>query len=294
MRGFFQYFKIPLVIIAIMAIVALGLRMFHGSTSSETAVSSNLERTVSERVFDYGEVLTDEEEDLLREQIQEAEFATKSDIVLVTLNESLEEYAAQYEDSIGYVEPSEWVMVYADNFYDEHKFGYDQAHGDGVLFLDNIFRESDGSIYSWMSTSGRVEDYFSSSMIDDVLTTGFSYFDASAYFAYSTLISEYEKKMLNSQEGSISRYLSFKVVLIVSLIITAIYLFVNLSGKIGKKTVNGRTYVQGGQPNLRHREDRFINKTVTKTKIETSSSSGGGGHHTSSGGHSHGGGGHSR
>ena len=47
---------------------------------------------------------------------------------------------------------------------------------------------------------------------------------------------------------------------------------------------------------MRLREDRFIRKTVSKTKIERDSGSGGGGsgHHMSAGGRSHGGAGHSR
>ena len=49
---------------------------------------------------------------------------------------------------LGYLTPDRYTMVYADNFYDEHQFGYDRPYGDGVLMLDNWYREADGGVYS--------------------------------------------------------------------------------------------------------------------------------------------------
>ena len=145
MRDYFRFFKIPFIIIGILALTTLAI-VFVKKGDALKAVSSegNTERTTMERVFDYADKLTDAEEEALRASIREAEEETKCDIVVVTLNESLVEYAAQYEDKIGTVPVSECVMVYADNFYDEHKFGYNEPYGDGVLFLDNWYRESDG------------------------------------------------------------------------------------------------------------------------------------------------------
>ena len=299
MKDYFRYFKIPFIIIAVMLAVALGVTAFTGGFGKkeepeEAVESANTERTTSERVFDYGEVLSDEEEESLREEIREAEKITESDIVIVTLNESLVEYAAQYEDKIGEVPMNECVMVYADNFYDEHKFGYNAPVGDGVLLLDNWYRESDGSVYSWMSTCGKVEDFYSSEMIDSLLQDSLDCVVEDPYQAYSDFISGFTADMTGTSSGG--KLFSTSLILIVSAVIALIFLLVNLFSKKADKTVSEKTYVAGGNPTVKRKEDRFINKTVTKTKIESESSSGGGGggSHTSSSGASHGGGGSSR
>ena len=294
MKEYLRYFSIPFALVGILAVVTLGTVLVKGGADVDAVASGNTQRTTTERVFDYADKLTDEEEDTLREKIAKAEQKTKCDIVLVTLNESLVEYAAQYEDIIGPVDTSECVMVYADNFYDEHKFGYDEAHGDGVLFLDNWYREADGGGYSWMSTSGRAEDMYSSEMIDQLLTDSLDYVEDSPYIAYSTMVDYF---VIDMTGGSVTDTIFNPLyIFIAAVVIALIFLLVNWSSKKGKRTTTDRTYVVGGNPVFRRREDRFLYKNVTKRKVESSSLSGGGGggHHRSSGGHSHGGGGHRR
>ena len=294
MKEYLRYFSIPFALVGILAVVTLGTVLVKGGADVDAVASGNTQRTTTERVFDYADKLTDVEEDTLREKIAKAEQKTKCDIVLVTLNESLVEYAAQYEDIIGPVDTSECVMVYADNFYDEHKFGYDEAHGDGVIFLDNWYREADGGVYSWMSTSGRAEDMYSSEMIDQLLTDSLDYVEDNPYIAYSAMVDYF---VIDMTGGSAADTIFNPLyIFIAAVVIALIFLLVNWSSKKGKRTTTDRTYVVGGNPVFRRREDRFLYKNVTKRKVESSSSSGGGGggHHRSSGGHSHGGGGHRR
>ena len=83
-------------------------------------------------------------------------------------------------------------------------------------------------------------------------------------------------------------------IFIVAIIVTAIYLIINLSGRKGKKTTTAETYIaRNGQPTLHNAQDIFVTKHVTRRKIESSSGGGGGGgtRSFSSGGHSFGGGG---
>ncbi len=299
MKEYFRFFKIPFIIVGVLAVITLLLVLVNKGQSVSTSVSANTERMTTERVFDYADRLTDDEEEALRDLIQDAEKDTKCDIVIVTLNESLVEYAAQYEDIIGPVSTDQCVMVYADNFYDEHKFGYDEAYGDGVLFLDNVYREADGGVYSWMSTTGRAEDRFSSFMIDDVLDEVFYYIEDDSYQAYAAFVKEFRKKMISGNDNEMDAVLQSPYVpLISSLVIAAVFMIINWSSKKGKRTTTDRTYVVGGNPSFRRREDRFLYKNVTKRKIEKSSSSGsgggGGGHHRSASGRSHGGGGRRR
>lgn len=294
MKEYLRFFAIPFSIMGILAIVTVTMFFIKGNDSAETVASGNTLRATTERVFDYADKLTDEEEDLLRKKIARAEQETRCDIVVVTLNESLVEYAAQYKSVIGSVPTSKCVMVYADNFYDENMFGYDKPHGDGVLFLDNWYRESDGYVYSWMSTSGRAEDKYSSEMIDDLLDEALYDVEDDPYVAYATMVEIFVQDMTG--KGAVDTILNPIYIPIAAIVISLIFLLVNWSSKKGKRTTTNRTYVVGGNPVFRRREDRFLYKNVTKQKIESSSSSGGGGggHHRSSGGHSHGGGGHRR
>ena len=277
----------------IMAVGVLFSTLTAGGKSVEALSSqrANTECTETERVFDYADVLTDSEEESLTEFIAEKEVETRSDIVIVTLNESLVDYAAQYEDVIGSVSTDKCVMVYADNFYDEHKFGYDRVHGDGMLFLDNWYREADGKVYSWMSTAGRIEDAFSVSDMSDIMSYALEEVEEDPYMAYRTIVSEYA----DSYTGTNDKIGGITITFITAFVIAGIFLLINCFGKKGKKTTTDSTYVVGGRPLVRLRKDRYIRKSVTKTKIQTDSGSGGGGgHHTSAGGVSHGGAGHSR
>lgn len=296
MKEYFRFFSIPFGLLGILAVVTLVMSIVKGGPDVAAVASGNTQRTTTERVFDYADKLTDAEEDKLREEIAEAEVKTQCDIVVVTLNESLVEYAAQYEDIIGPVDTSECVMVYADNFYEEYKFGYNEAYGDGVLFLDNWYREADGYVYSWMSTSGRAEDAYSSSMIDELLTDSLYNVEADPYGAYSKMVKLFVNDMTGGSGSSAADLLKPLYILIAAVVIAVVFLAVNWSSKKGKRTTTDRTYVVGGNPTFRRREDRFLYKNVTKHKIEKSSSSsgGGGGHHRSAGGRSHGGGGHRR
>ena len=289
--SYFKYWFLAILLLAALFVILLVIRK-----SGNTAERTNQECNTQERVFDYADVLTDDQEDALRTLIEKTERRTACDIVLVILDESLADYAEAYEDALGRLEPYQYTMVYADNFYDEHKFGYDKPHGDGVLLLDNWYREADGGVYSWLSTCGRAEERFSSSMIDALLTEALANVEQDPYGAYVKYVNLFAEMMTEGRAPKIS----VLVPLAVAVLGTALFAGGSLKHHKGSKTVNPTTYVEGGKPELKRREDIFLRKTVTKRHIERSSGDGGGGggggggHHTSSGGVSHGGGGHRR
>lgn len=294
MKEYFRHFRFLFLAFGIVAILGVFSYIKYRIENSAPIGRTNTECTTEERVFDYADVLTDEEEDKLREQIAEREEQIQADIVLVTLNESLKEYARSYDSSAEY---SEFTMIYADNFYEEHNFGYNKPIGDGVLLLDNIYREDDGRVYTWMCTTGKAEDKYSVGMIDHILDVFYENVDTDPYIAYRDFVDNVYYDLADKPEVTVAQNYPYVGVAAIAAIV---YILINLSMQKGTKTVNTRTYVNGGQPNYRRKEDMFIRKNVTSRTIETSSgggggsSSGGGGHHTSSGGHSHGGGGHSR
>ncbi len=287
MREYLRFFRIPFIAFGILLVI-VAIASFGRKTSAEER--NNDECTTDERVFDYADRLTDDEEEKLRDQIAKTEKKIEADIIIVTLDESLEEYALEYDP---YADMDEYVMIYADNFYDEHKFGYNKPIGDGVLFLDNIGEEADGVKYVAISTCGKAEQKYSHSMLVRLRDDALKYIDVHPYRAYSDFVKQVEKDL--SQKGAMTGMAMLAkphITLLAAAVVTAIFLLINLSARKGKKTTTAHSYVNGGQPTMRGREDRFLHKHVTSRVIESSSGGGGGGgggHHTSSGGASHGG-----
>jgi uncharacterized membrane protein YgcG len=300
MKEYIKVFKIPFLCLAVLAIAALGLSI--GAKKSSTGyVRTNQSCTTTERVFDYADKLTDAEEEALRSQIAEAEKICGIDIIIVTLDESLKDYAESYESVIGRVQPYQYTMVYADNFYDENKFGFNGPGGDGVLLLDNWYREADGHVYSWMSTSGRVYSTYSSEMIDRTLDRALENVDVDPAGAYSRFVRLVRNQM--APAGSGLNQIPQAVLAVIAAVAAFVFLFVNHGGRKGKKTVQPTTYVVSGQPTIRESQDQFITRTVTTRRIPRNDGGGGGfgggghgggGGHVSAGGGFHGGGGHSR
>ena len=291
MKKFVEIFKIPLIIFAVFLVVGIACKVITESRPDIEFVRNN-DECPTERVFDYADKLTDAQEQELRDKIAAAELICGTDIIVLTLDESLEEYAKSFEPVIGYVEPYQYTMVLADNFYDENKFGFNKPHGDGVILVDNWYRESDGGVYSWFGTSGKAMDTLDVDTTDFILDMCLDYVEDDPAYAYGyfvDLVVDYLDPNTNlgdTMGGGIS--------VLIGLAAGLIFFFVNFGGKKGKSTVSTKTYVKSGKADVRERQDIFINKTVTRRKIETQTRSGGSGGHVSAGGHSHGGSGHRR
>lgn len=148
-------------------------------SSADKALPTERENTESpeERVFDYADVLTDEEEELLCEYIAAYEDRCAMDIVIVILDEDIEEEMdADWEDA---------MQEYAEDFYDDNKFGYDEPYGDGVLLLDNWYS---GQAGSWITTSGRLADEYSQEDLDMIFDVMFSQIEEDPFTAYSSFV----------------------------------------------------------------------------------------------------------
>ena len=196
----------------------------------------NNEECPKERVFDYADKLTAQEEQELRNKIAEAEQLCGTDIIVLTLDESLKEYAKSFEPIIGYVEPYQYTMVFADNFYDENKYGFNKPNGDGVILVDNWYREADGGVYSWMSTSGKAQDSFSSDDIDFVLDMCLDYVEDDPAYAYGYFV-ELVADHLNPN-SNLGDALGGIYSVIVGLVAGLIFFVANFGGRKGKSTVN--------------------------------------------------------
>lgn len=297
LRNYLRYFRIWFIVVGIVAVLLLGTVLYN-------AAQNNLPRpnkeASGERVYDYAGVLTDREEADLRAAIARAEKRSHADIIIVTVNAPMGRSDSEWERN---------MMNCADDFYDNGKYGWNRAHGDGALLLDNWYEDADGSQKgSWLSTSGKMEDIIGWQEEDQVLDEMYEYIDSSPYRAYLAAVrrlrdfGRHGATLRGYGEDSGSPYI-FGVFMI-STIVAGCYLLANFIQTKAKNTTLASTYVEGGVPILRSRSDDFIRKSVTKHRIESSSGGGGGGgshsgggshgHHTSSGGHSHGGGGRRR
>lgn len=267
MKKYLKHFRFLFIAVGVLLIIYIAVSITKRPPIGYVRTNSQ----EMERVFDYADKLTDEEEEALRELIAEKESMIGCDIVLVTINDPS-------------IDSDYAMMNYADDFYDERKYGFNRPWGDGALYLDNW-----ANGYCWFSTCGRVEDRYSTQAIDNLIDEVCLTVNNDPYNAYRTYVESLSRKMSNQGTmGSIPGL----YILGAAFIITLVYVIIGVINNKGKKTTTANTYVVGGQPLFHDRRDIFVTKHTTSRRIETSSGGGGGGgHHISSGGHSHGGGG---
>lgn len=265
-KQYFKYFGIWFVIFGILFAVWLALTV--GRAMAKLPERSNLEAP-AERVYDYADVLTDEEEDKLRAYIAKKEKQAQMDIVLVTINEDVEADSYSWENA---------MMNRADDFYDDNLYGYNAVHGDGVLLLDNWYEGQGGS---WFSAAGKQERIFSGYAGNKVVDAVYKMVEKSPYKAYKT----YVDTACNIATGSDRTVIPVFVILFVPVLIAVIYAFNKMSQKKAQDTTKTTEYVEGNKPVMNQVKDDFLRKSVVTTHIQTSSGRGGGSHR--SGGSSH-------
>lgn len=240
----------------------------------------------SEKIYDFSDILTATEENVLKQKIDNFVELTNMDMVIVTEN---------IPYSIDTVNEE-----YAADFYDYNDFGIDFTNYSGVLILRNTY-ESDR--YYNIYTFGDAQLYFSYERLEDTLDSiyydisndyyldGFSTFidDMTNYYNSgipSTMKNYYVDDMGYLQEKyNPPIFLAF----IISLIITVIIMFILIKkNKMIKKEKEAKAYLEKDTINYTEKRDDFI---TSKTTSYVTSSSSGGGSRSSSGGSS--GGGHS-
>ena len=197
MKEYFRYFKWLYVILGLLLLILLILNAGQwGIAKAVNYQRTNQQCMTEERVFDYGDVLSGKEEEKLRKLIAKREKQTGCDIVIITLNESLKEYASELEPGVSY---DEFVRVYAEHFWEDNKMGYDVPDGDGVVLVDNWYREDDGNIYTWMCTTGRAKSAYSDVAVDHILDNVYRYIETNPYKAYKTFVNDFYHDMIGIQ-----------------------------------------------------------------------------------------------
>ncbi len=250
----------------------------------------------SEKIYDFSDILTDEEEKLLKEKIDKFIEDNNMDMVIVTDSFSYS-YDKQNEE-------------YADDFYDYNDFGLDIEYYSGVLLLRNT---NPADPYYHMSTSGNAQMYFSDSRVNSILDNiyddiheGNYYQGFSRWISYvdsyakqglpSTADNYYLDKYGNMHELKPKYHPPILLALIVAGAVAGTITGIMVSrNKMVKKAKKAEEYLNQDSINITKREDTYLRSHTSSYTISSSSGGGhsGGGHsfHSGSSGFSHGGGG---
>ena len=272
LRQYLKYFKVWFIIAGILAVITIGAAVVHLLTPKTVRGNS---QDPTERVFDYADMLTDEEEQILREYIAECEEKIQADIVIVTISESVE-YDLQnpglaeafHAKEVGSTDWSTAMRDLADNFYDYNNFGYDKVHG--TEFCCWTMPKKDKREAGCLP--GNVYDYFGDYEIDQALYAVDDYIDESPYKAYKNCISYVTRTMEESKE---SMPMTFSPWILTGLVVALIYAAVNLHQRKAKDTTTVNQYLDGKKPKINNTRDQYLRKNVVTRRIETSSSSSG-------------------
>lgn len=209
-------------------------------------------------VYDHAGLLTPDEIGRLAAQSAELGKERETEFIIITLN------GTDGKDIVDYVA----------DFYDETAPGYDRPHGNAAILAIDM-KERD----VFLAGFKKAETYLDSERLDRIrqkITPKLSAGDF--YGAFSSFL-ELSHEYMGYRPGVNPENILFKTwfQLAVSIGLATVVVGIMAINSGGRVTVNAQTYLDGSRSRVVSKTDRFVNQTVTKTKIQKSSSSGGGG-----------------
>ena len=250
----------------------------------------------SEKIYDFADILTDEEEKNLKIKIDKFIEENNMDMVIVT-------------DSFAYTSDKQ-NEEYADDFYDYNDFGMTFEYNSGVLLLRN---SNPSDPYYHMSTTGNAQLYLSDSRINNILDN--IYYDIKSgnyYEGFSKWINYTDNYIKSGKPSTASNYYldndgnmhklkpkyypPIPIAFLLGLAAAGTTIGIMIAkNKMVKKAHKASEYLDSGSINITKREDTYLRSHTTSYTVSSSSGGGhhGGGHsfHSGSSGFSHGGGG---
>ena len=215
----------------------------------------------SKHVYDNADILTESEEQEL-EQLA-AQYSEEKEIQYIIL--TADEIHLQRRD----------VVKYMGDFYDEEAPGYDKPHGDtAMLTIDMENREVFLSAFGERPMNylddkrlTQIREYITQDLTNEnYLAASKKFFEkANRYLEVNPII--------NPDSILLKWWFQVLIAVLIGAVIVGTMVF-NLGGKV---TVNHQTYFDPKQSRIRNRHDRYVRKTVTRTKIPKNNSSGGSG-----------------
>lgn len=236
----------------------------------------------NEKIYDFAELLTEEEEKQLYDKVKEFIANTNLDFAIVTINTNVKDSTQEY----------------ADDFYDYNDFSID-----GLAFVIDM----QNRIF-YISTAGKAMLYYDDYRIEYILSALDQEMYNHEYFnACNTLISQLTEYynhgfsdnadkyvVIGTQIYRKTPYLLLSIIAVVSATIGTLILA--LRNKKIKLATNSNDYFDNKSFEITKDTKEFISSNTSRVYIPPADSGGGGssssGFHSGSSGASHGGGGH--
>lgn len=284
MKKFKRFLIILCCIIAVLAILPTVL--FQGLLATRkhsVGERNNNVCTTERRVFDYADVLTDRQEKKLQNLIDKRQRQLGLDIVIVTIDENV--------GSDPYNASHNMTIQFAKDFYKYFEFGYDGPTGSGMIYVDNWYdlngyAESACLAHEGVSSSDIYDRaykvYLNNDNLLELENDVWEYSNTNPYRSYRRFVNHLAADIVGP--NMIELHISDVWTVLLPLLIAGIFVLANLGKKLGKKTTNANTYVEGGHADIVAKRDIFLSKHTTSRHIESSSGGGGGGGHSSGGG----------
>ena len=227
----------------------------------------------SEKIYDFAEILTEEEETTLKEKVDEFIEKTNFDIAIVTAD------FTYYSDSEN--------EDYAADFYDYNDFGIDYEKYSGVVFFRNA---NPSDPYYGLYTFGNAQLYFDNNRVNSILDAVYSRISSKEYEEGITsiinqLIYYYDSgksKSMDNYTVDENGYLKeifvapISTALFMAVIFTIIIIVVLVEkNKMVRKATEAGEYLNKRFTKITKREDKLIN-SHTSSYTRSSSSDGGG------------------
>ena len=247
-----------------------------------------------EKIYDFSDILTDEEEETLYSEIDKFIEKYNTDVVILTYD------LPYYNDSQN--------EDFAADFYDYNDFGITYDNYSGILLFRNTYSNDPYfDVYSFGNAQLYISPNRADKLLDDIYNdlhnqnylSGFKLFIGEINAFYENGIPSEMKNYYVDEYSYLRKKYKIPIAqaIPISFFITIIIIFVLLKrNKMVAKKVSTQVYLSNIMWNKK--EDNFINKHVSSYTIPDSNSSGGGSggfssHSGSSGGgHSSGGGRH--
>ncbi len=269
----------------------------YGVNKKWTINSSNLPNVLKtpyvdadDKIYDFEDILTSNEENKLKDLIDEFEEETGFEFIILS------------DDVINYNELIN--ETYATDFYDYNDFGLDDEYYSGVIF----FRNNNENKYYGIWCFGDAQFYFpNEDRLNDVLDSIYgdmirgNYYEAITYtleeltYYHSIGIPNSMKYYELDEYGMLVKTFNphFIIVSLISIVITAIYISILIGkNKMVSKASTAYDYLDKSSIVYTRKDDQFLHSRTTSYSISTSSGGGSGGvssRGSSGGGHSGGG-----
>ena len=240
----------------------------EGEDQTTTAISDTDSEKKAYMIDDAG-ILSTSEEESLTELCKKASEKCQLDIIIITMNKNLD-----------YSPMDMYLRSILEKQYGYYGTG---SNCEAVVYGIDMTSRADRIV-----TSGRAKSDISQKQLDNIREKAENELaDGDYYEGCVKYIKGIEKKLNTRLFDKLTYNMPIK--LGISVVIAVVAVLIMMSSAKAKMTVSSTEYTKNHNYNIRDRRDIFINTTVTKRHIESSSSGssggGGGGNSGSSGGH---------